>query len=557
MPYDLQTIRAPRLSGFMLRTAAALLDSPATKPFLAGKLLRDAGVETFRRAVLPEAPSVEPALPHPGSGQTAAVDGEALPEKGPGYSGFRFESAADFSTAYLARKTTPEDVAERWLAALGRADGATPPLRAIVASDAEDLRKQARASTARYRAGTPLGPLDGVPIAIKDELDLVPYPTTVGTKFIRDVPTQDSTVAARLREKGALLVGKANMHEIGIDTSGFNAHHGTPRNPYDPGCYTGGSSSGAGAAVASGLCPIAIGADGGGSIRIPASLCGVVGLKATWGRISEAGAAPLCWSVAHVGPLGATVRDVALSYAAIRGPDPRDPNSQRQLSSNDRTASDGSLRGLRLGIYTPWFEHATPEVVSACKAAVDQLRGLGATTVEVEIPDLELARIAHAITILSEMATGMDKYDAEHRGDYACGVRLNLALARELTNRDYVRAQQVRTRLTHGVNEVFTRIDALISPTTAITAPRIRPDVFPAGESDLDVTSALMRFVFPWNLSGHPALSVPAGYDSQGLPIGLQIVGRPWAENLLLRIGEAVEIGTERREPKIHFRLLG
>ena len=559
MPYDLQTVRAPRLAGFALRTATVLVDSGLTKSLLAPRILRDAGIEAFRRIVLEEAPSVAPRLPHPGLpdalqplpdlGELAA---RAVPAPG-----FRFETVSDFARAYREQRATPDEVADRLIAALKTAEAASPPMRAIIAYTEDEIRKQARASTARHRARASLGPLDGVPVAVKDELDLTPYPTTVGTKFLRQVPTADSTVAARLRAAGAIMIGKANMHEIGIDTSGFNPHHGTARNPYDPGRYTGGSSSGSAAAVASGLCPVAIGADGGGSIRTPSSLCGVVGLKATFGRVSEAGAAPLCWSVAHVGPIGATVRDVAISYALMAGPDPRDSSSQHQPSPRLDGFGQGGLSGVRLGVYTPWLEDAAPDVVARTKELLEKLKKAGASVVEVEIPGLELARVGHAITILSEMATAVEQYDAEHRADYGYGVRLNLALARELTNRDYVRAQQVRTRLTNTFERVLRDVDAVVTPTTAIVAPTIAPDVFPSGESNLDTTSALMRFVFPSNLTGHPALTLPSGYDAEGMPVGVQLIGRPWEEHVLLRLGEAIEQLVERRAPKVHFPLLG
>jgi Asp-tRNA(Asn)/Glu-tRNA(Gln) amidotransferase A subunit family amidase len=346
------------------------------------------------------------------------------------------------------------------------------------------------------------------------------------------------------------------MFEIGIDTTGHNPHHGTPRNPYGVDRYPGGSSSGSAAAVAQGLCPLALGADGGGSIRIPAALCGVVGLKPTFGRVSEHGAAPLCWSVAHVGPIGATVSDVAVGYAAIAGPDPRDPNSLLQPAPLLGALDDLDLRGLRLGVFTPWLEHADQEVVACVRRALESLTAAGATLVELDLPDLEHARLSHAVTILTEMATAMDPHLAEHRTDFGLSVRLNLAMARGLTSRDYVRAQQGRTRATRTFERVLTEVHAVVTPTTACTAPVLRPDAVAQGESDLDVTSRLMRFVFPSNLTGHPALSVPCGYDAQGLPVGLQFIGRAWDELTLLRLGLQVERRTERREPAVHARLL-
>ncbi len=223
------------------------------------------------------------------------------------------------------------------LTAIEASDATKPPLRTFIASNPDDVLRQAEAATHRIRNGQALSLLDGVPVAVKDEVDMVPCPTTVGTAFLGPRPAkQDSTVVARMRATGAVLLGKTNMHEIGIGVTGLNLHHGTPRNPYNPDHYTGGSSSGSAAAVAAGLCPVAISADGGGSIRIPSSFCGLVGLKPTFGRISEFGAAPLCWSLAHLGAIAATATDAALAYGVLAGPDPQDANSLHQPSPTFR-----------------------------------------------------------------------------------------------------------------------------------------------------------------------------------------------------------------------------
>jgi Asp-tRNA(Asn)/Glu-tRNA(Gln) amidotransferase A subunit family amidase len=563
VPYDLQTIRAPRLAGAALSAAPALLENSFTKAAAIPKMLRDTGLEAYRGRAVHEVPTVAPRLPRSTltAGALPPVDLAAMMAAAwPAARGFGFATAADFVRAYREKKTSPEQVARALLDAMKKFDAMSPPLRAIIASREADVLAQARASAERWARGEPLGVLDGVPVAVKDELDQLGYPTTAGTKFLNTVATADAVVVARLRAQGALLFGKANMHEIGIDTTGFNPHHGTPRNPYDAVCYTGGSSSGSAAAVGAGLCPIAVGADGGGSIRIPAALCGVVGLKATFSRVPETGAFPLCWSVGHVGPIAATVHDAALAYAVMAGADAGDPNSVGQpgvtLQGFELGGEVASLEGLRLGIYAEWFEDADPEVVKGCRAAVAALEARGARVVPVEVPELESARLAHAISILSEMGTSMDEYEA-HRGEMALTSRLLLAMAREMTARDYVKAQQIRTRMTNHMDRVFTQCDALVTPTTARVAPRIGNDVLPRGESDLDLTSAMMRYVFLANLTGHPALTVPCGYDSRGLPIGLQLTGRAWEESLLLRLGRAVEAGTERRAPERYAKLLG
>ncbi len=559
MPYDLKSAKAPRLTGGGLSAAVSLLENRAARAVLAPGLMRDTGVAAFRDIVLVEPPSVAPRLPRPASMPAAAAaaptDLGAL-AKARATPGFRFETVGDFARAYSDGRTTPLEVAEKLFAALAEAEQRAPKMRSIVAARRDDAFAQAKAATARWKAGAALGPLDGVPVAVKDELDVIGYATTAGTKFLTQVATADATAAARLRAHGAVLFGKANMHEIGIDTTGFNPHHGTPRNPYDVHRYTGGSSSGSGAAVASGLCPIAVGADGGGSIRIPAALCGVTGLKATFSRISEAGAYPLCWSIGHAGPLAATVADLAIAYAVMAGPDPRDPGTLHQPAPQPIALDRGDLQGVRLGIYPEWLQHAQPAVVASVQAMVKTLAARGATIVEVTIPELELCRIGHALTILAEMGVSMDPLFARHRKDFGLGTRMNLALARQLTARDYVRAQQVRTRMTNYFEHVLADVDAIVTPTTAWTAPAIRPDVMPRGESDLELTSALMRFVFPSNLTGHPAVTVPCGYDSAGLPIGLQLIGRAWDEHRLLAFAAVAEAEVERRAPQVHWRLL-
>jgi Asp-tRNA(Asn)/Glu-tRNA(Gln) amidotransferase A subunit family amidase len=560
MAYDLVSAKAPRLAGVALQAAAAVLENPITGALVQGRLLEDAGIGNFRRTPVDETPSVLPDLPRtstivPASGAGGAPDMWKLVATAPRPPGHAFESIADYARAYRDRRTTPLEVAEKLVAALRRGDKLEPPLAAMIAWREDDLRAQAEASAARWREGKPRSPLDGVPVAVKDELDQVPYPTTAGTRIIAEVPREDAAAVARLRAAGALLYGKANMVECGIDTLGFNAHYGTPRNPYAVGDrYSGGSSSGPGVAVGSGLGPLAVGADGGGSIRIPAALCGVAGLKATHGRISEKGAYPLCWSVGHVGPLGATVRDVAIGYALMAGPVAGDPGSERQPPPSLDGLGEG-VEGLRVGVYEPWFEHADAQVVRACRAAVDGLVARGATRVAIEIPDLELCRVAHAVTILGEMALTMDRLAARRR-EQAAPVRINLALARALTARDYVHAQRVRTRMSAHFARAFAACDVIATPTTAVTAPRIRPDVAARGESDLEAVSALMRFVFPMNLTGHPGLSVPAGHDGDGLPIGLQLVGRPWEEHVLLRAGEVVEAAVTRKAPRLWYGML-
>ncbi|HJU88592.1 MAG TPA: amidase [Gemmatimonadaceae bacterium] len=556
MTYDLRSLRLPRVGGGTLGLVATLLENAVTGAALRAKLLRDAGIDRLHHTRADEVPTYVPIHFVHGDGQRAPLPLDMERPLG-APRGFRFPSVADYARAYREGRTTPDDVARRLLDAIAAGEANDPPLRAVIRSDRNDVLSQARASTERWRAGRPLGAFDGVPVATKDEVDQVPYPTSVGTKFLGKHPARsDSTVVARMRAAGALLFGKTNMHEVGAGVTGLNIHHGTPRNPYAPAHHTGGSSSGSATAVAAGLCPVAIGADGGGSIRIPAALCGVFGLKPTFGRVSEYGATPLCWSVAHLGAITGSATDSALAYTVLAGPDPNDPMSLHQPPPRFDDIGREDLRGLVLGVYLPWLRHATAPIVSACEALLTRFRELGAEVRDIVIPELDAARIGHAVTIGSEIAAAMLPYMA-HNGDFSPEIRVNLALGRAFHSGDYVQAQRIRTRAIAHFARALSQVNAIITPATAIPAPRIRSDALARGESDLGMLDELMRFAVPPNFTGHPAMSFPAGYDDAGLPLGVQAIGRPWEEHVLLRLALAAERAVERRKPVLYWNPLG
>lgn len=377
--YDLQSVKLPRLVGGTLRVFVSLLENPATRGLIIPKLLQRAGLTSLRALTLDDPPTFWPRWdarePQAAPGDwTRSLQATRTPSHG-----FTFATTRAYHDAYRNGVTTPDQVAERLLAAIEESNAHTPPLRAIIACHADDVRAQARASSDRWRAGKPRSVFDGVPVAVKDEMDMVPYGTTWGTRFLGKTPARaDATIVARLRSAGALLIGKANMHEIGIGVTGLNPHHGVTRNPYNVAHFTGGSSSGSATAVAAGLCPAALAADGGGSIRIPSAFCGVVGLKPTFGRVSTSSSAALCWSVAHNGPIGATAEDVALLYAIIAGPDPNDPHTLHQPPVTLDRFDDVDLRDVTIGVFTPWLEHASPAMVAGCRRILDALRTMGA-----------------------------------------------------------------------------------------------------------------------------------------------------------------------------------
>lgn len=559
MKYDLNHVHVPRMAGAGLSILASLLESPLTRWLLMPKLLKDGGVTDFRKQNPTEAPTLHPLGPLSTNANVPSMPTSPdTIQASVARDGFHFASAADFARAYRNGSTTPTQVAERVLGAIEQAEQKqTPPLRAIIKSDRADLLAQAAESAERLASGRARSVLEGVPVAIKDEIDQTPFGTSVGTRFLGKEPaTADATVVARLRAAGALLIGKANMYEIGISPTGNNPHFGFARNPYNTGHDTGGSSSGSGAAVGAGLCPIAIGADGGGSIRVPAALCGVFGIKATFGRVSEAGAAPLCWSVAHVGPLAATASDLVLGYLASAGPDPRDPLSMHQPTPTAPLRAPSDLSHLRIGVFTEWFEDASSEVVAANREMLDRFKKRGAVVKEIQIPQLGVMRTAHAVTILSEMAAAMEPYYKAHRKDFGLGTRINLALARQFTNLDYLRAQRFRTTALASFAQAFSEVDLIATPATATTAPPIRKDSVPKGESNLTVITELMRFIIPGNFCGLPGVSFPVGYDSTGLPIGMHLAAAHWREELLLEMALASESELTRQKPKVYFDLL-
>jgi Asp-tRNA(Asn)/Glu-tRNA(Gln) amidotransferase A subunit family amidase len=556
--YDLKSIRLPRMAGLSLKLFVELVENSATSGLLIRQMLETGGISRLRRIVVDEPPTYRPHAPC--DGPLAPADPFDLapflgisrePLSGPGQPTVR-----DYESAYLSGRVTPVEVAGRVIEAIG--DARPPALRAVVACLEEDVMNQARASAERFRQGRPIGVFDGVPVAVKEEFDMVPYPTTVGTRFLGGSPArEDATVVARLRAAGALLVGKTNMHEIGIGVTGLNPHHGATRNPHEPAHFAGGSSGGSAAAVAAGLCPVAIGADGGGSIRIPSAFCGQVGLSPTYARVGGFGSAPLAWTVDHYGPIAGSALDAALAYAVLAGPDPRDPGTRRQPPVTLETFDDVDLRGLTLGVYAPWFEHASPAMVEGCSRLLKDLEQMGAEVREIEIPELDAARVAHLVTIISEMAAGVDRHQQAHRRDWGLDVRLSLAMARSLSSRDYIQAQRIRTRTIAHFERALSQVDAIVTPATGCTAPRIRADALPGGESDLTTTLEIMRFSTPPNLTGHPAISIPAGHDAGGLPVGLQAIGRYWHEHTLLRLAHAAERAVERRAPRISYGLLG
>ena len=572
--YNLKSISIPRTSGRTLKILVRLLRTPGIRLLLIPLLLKQAGLTSLRKSKVKDFPVMEPIHPVESKITSAAakksikefIDSTQNKRQTPTdektgsaakQSLFQPETAADFHRAYLEEKTTPVDVAMRLLDIVRSIEESAVPLRPFIAWEERELMQQARASTERYERGESLGILDGVPISVKDELDMQPFPTMVGTKFYNpQPPAEDATTVSRLRSAGALMVGKTNMHEIGIGVTGLNVPYGTTRNPHHLDHYPGGSSSGSAAAVAAGLSPIALGLDGGGSIRIPASLCGVVGLKTTWGRISSAGSAPLSWSVSTVGPITSTADDAALAYSFLAGADPRQLRTQNQPPVDLQDFNNANLAGVKLGVFSPWFKHASTDIVQNCERMLEAFKAQGASIEEIEIPELNEARIAQIVTILTEMLTSLQPHFKTFRQPFGLDALLNLTLAKEFSGCDYVKAQRIRAELIRNLTQIYQQVDAIVTPTTACTAPPILPDALINGESDLSTLTELMRYAPQANIGGFPAISFPVGYDAKGLPVGMQLMGRPWEESFLLRMAKTSEPFFTRHPPMMRFSLL-
>jgi len=455
-------------------------------------------------------------------------------------------SLAELARQVAARRVSPVEVVQAHLDRIGKLDGA---LRAFLTVTGDQALEAARAAEQAVMAGRPLGPLHGVPIALKDLYCTKGVRTTGGSKILGDwIPEEDATVVTRLAAAGAISLGKLNMHEFAYGPEGLNVHYGTPRNPWDAATHRicGGSSSGSGAAVAAGLCAGALGSDTGGSIRIPSSLCGLSGLKPTYGRVSRAGALPLSWSLDHVGPMCRSAADCALVLGAMAGYDPRDPTSSVLPVPDYAAALSGEVTGLRIGVLRRFFlESADEEVARAVEAAVAALQGLGATAAEAALPLMAHAAGASTAVLAPEAYAYHERWLQTRPQDYGPDVRERLRVGAFISGADYLQGARVRGLIRDEVDQVLAGLDVLICPSTPIAATAVdQGEVVIRGERQ-SVRQSLIRYTRPFNLSGHPAVSVPCGLTASGLPIGLQIVGRPFDEATVLRVADAYQRATD------------
>jgi aspartyl-tRNA(Asn)/glutamyl-tRNA(Gln) amidotransferase subunit A len=418
-----------------------------------------------------------------------------------------------------------------------------PKLNSFITITEAEGRKAATEAEAEIRGGHYRGPLHGIPTSIKDLFATRGVRTTAGSKVLgNSVPDFDATAVARLRQAGMVMVGKTNMHEFAYGVTNDNAHYGPARNPWDQTRVPGGSSGGSAAAVASSQCTASLGSDTGGSIRIPSSACGVVGLKPTYGRVSRYGAIPLAWSLDHAGPITKTVEDAAIMLGAIAGADPNDASAASRPVPDYRREMMKGVRGLRLGIPRQYFfDDIDPEIRAAVDKAIRELESLGATTVEVDIPNLDNCAAMEAHITLVEATSYHEPYLQRQPDDYSPEVRVNLEAGRYLLGTDYVKSQRARTLLQHNFNEAFKHADVIVSPTLPAFSPRVGEVWVQSGKLRENVIDAFLRFNIPYDLTGFPAISIPCGFGSTGLPIGLQFAGKAFDEKTILIVANAFE----------------
>jgi aspartyl-tRNA(Asn)/glutamyl-tRNA(Gln) amidotransferase subunit A len=404
-----------------------------------------------------------------------------------------------------------------------------PRLNAFITVTAETARAHAEELDRELARGHDRGPLHGIPIAHKDLIATKDVRTTSGSKlFERYVPDHDAQVVQRLNAAGTVMLGKTGLHELAYGITSDNPHFGTIRNPRNAAHIPGGSSGGSAVAVAADMVLMATGTDTGGSIRIPASYCGVVGIKPTYGLASLAGVQPLGFSLDHIGPLTATVSDARVSLDAM-------------ATGSKRHAASASLRQIRVGVpQNYYFTQVAPEVRDAVHAAAKRADELGARVIPVRVPDIDALNAASLVILLSEAAALYEPY-LDRQSEIGIDVLALLYQGRLVPATDYVNAQRLRKVLAHEFRSLFGTIDCLLTPATPITAPRIgQRDVEIDGET-LDTRLLTTRFARGFNALGFPALAMPCGESPDGMPIGLQMVARPFEESLLFTLGEALE----------------
>ena len=454
-------------------------------------------------------------------------------------------SVAEAAAEIAAKRLSPVELTQAYLE---RIAALNPVVNAYITVTADSALAQAKKAEAEIARGDYKGPFHGMPIALKDLFDTKGVRTTGGSKIMADhVPSEDGVVVSMLAGAGAVLLGKLNMHEFAFGITNVNPHYGPARNAWNIYRITGGSSGGSGTATAAGLCTAALGSDTGGSIRIPAGLCGIVGLKPTYGRVSKRGVLPLSMSLDHVGPMTRTAEDAALMLQIIAGYDALDPGSTNIAVPSYTSDLCKGIKGMRVGVLRG--DYVLPmeaDMERALAESINTLRDLGAIVTDpLELPYIEDALPANITIISAESATLHQANMDERPGDYGEDVFTRLSTGRDHPATAYITARNTQRQVQEQLLDSLDNFDVLLTPMLPLGAPPIgKHDVMVGGKS-MDIRSAVTRYTQPFNLTGFPAISVPCGFTDDGLPIGFQLAGKPFEEATLLRIAHAYQGVTE------------
>ena len=452
-----------------------------------------------------------------------------------------FLSATELSRLIESKEVSPVEATEAYL---HRIDELDFKFNAYLTVCREEALQAARDAEKAIVQGNHLGPMHGVPVTVKDQLWSKGVRTTGGSRILADfIPDEDATAIANLKKAGAILLGKANLTEFAI--TGFTQRYSPPRNPWNLDMYTGGSSSGSGAATAAFLCATSLGEDTGGSIRFPATWCGLAGLRPSWGRVSRYGVMRGVWSMDAVGPISRTVEDAAITLGAIAGYDPKDPYTWNTPVPDYRRALDGNIKGMRVGVIREQINSdlVEPEVREAVVKATSILGELGASVEEVSLPLTNYASLVLGIVISAEPAATHREWIRDRLQDYGHDSRIGLLTGSLIPAQAYYKAQRIRSLVRQQVHEALEKYDVLVLPTSGKPAQLIADDpVVTSKQAAAARLPYLLTRIF--SISSAPAISVPCGFSSQGLPIGLQLGGRIGGEETVLKVAHSYEQST-------------
>ncbi|WP_080875221.1 Asp-tRNA(Asn)/Glu-tRNA(Gln) amidotransferase GatCAB subunit A [Oceanobacillus timonensis] len=445
-------------------------------------------------------------------------------------------TATELGPLIRSRQLSPVELTKN---ILNRIDKFDLTLRTYITPLHDSALKQAREAEENIMRGEYNGPLHGIPIGIKDNYYTEGIRTTVGSKLFADfTPRKNATTVEKLLGAGGIMLGKQNLHELAAGSTGTNPFFGDTRNPWDIRYMPGGSSGGGTASLAAGLATLATGTDTFGSIRLPAAMCGVYGLKPTYGLVSTYGVFPSAMSLDTAGPMARSISDLALMLHYMAGYDANDPVSLK-VSIPDYTENlNKGIKGVKIGIPTYYLEGLNPDVEKLFHQAIATLRSLGAEIKEIVIPELDMSTVTGYVTVTGEASALHHKWLQTHAEDYSADIR-TFFLAGTLTNTpQYIQAQQARRKIVEGFQKAFKDVDILLGPTIPMITSAYSEQWV---DQNLEVIRRCLPFTVPVNLTGTPSLSVPMGLDSKGLPSGMQFIGKPLSEKLLLQAGNAWE----------------